>query len=405
MDNTHQLQIQKIKRGVVELINEHELIGKLSRKGSLRVKYGADPSAPDLHLGHTVCLKKLRQFQELGHTIVFIIGDFTARIGDPSGRSTTRPAMSEEEVLDNAKTYQDQVFRILDKKKTEVRYNSEWFDKMKFSDVIDLASRCTVSQMLVRDDFSKRYESGKPISIVEFLYPIIQAYDSVMVESDIEIGGTDQTFNLLLGRDYQKEYEQEPQVVLTLPLLEGTDGKKKMSKSLNNSIGITESPKDIFGKIMRIDDDLMFKYYELLTDIPMDDIDNLKNDISNKCRNPKEIKEELASHLCAFYCGDDAAHAAREEFNKVHSKKEMPSDIDEYVEKVIKEGEGVAIIDLMLKPGNIVSSKSEARRLIKQKAVSIDNSRIDNELQMIPFKSGMILKVGKRKFVRFMFNG
>ncbi|MDP3981628.1 MAG: tyrosine--tRNA ligase [Chlamydiota bacterium] len=398
--HTVEEQITAIKRGVIDLIDENELRNKIVRsianKLPLRIKYGADPSAPDLHLGHTVGLKKLRCFQDLGHIIVFIIGDFTARIGDPSGRSATRPTMTPQDIENNAKTYQEQVFKILDPLKTEVRYNSEWLEKMHFSDVIGLASHCSVAQMLTRDDFSKRYTAGKPISLLEFMYPLVQGYDSVVVNADVEIGGTDQTFNLLLGRDLQREYGQEPQVLVTLPLIEGLDGKMKMSKSYGNYVGLTDQPNDMFGKLMSLPDELIVKYNELLTDLPKKELDEIDQALKSGSKNPKDLKEEMALRIIAQYYGADLAQSARDEFNKIFSKKELPSEIDE-VTLPYKAGDQVWIVQLM-QQANTVSSGSEARRLLKQGAVSIDGEVIKDEQTKVVMKSELILKVGKRRF-------
>jgi tyrosyl-tRNA synthetase len=320
-------QLSRIKDGCVELIPEAELVKKLEKKKPLRIKWGADPSAPDIHLGHTVILQKLKTFQELGHTVVFIIGDFTGMIGDPSGKSATRNALSREEVEKNAKTYQEQVFKILDRKKTEVVYNSTWLKKLTLEEIINLAAKYTVARMLERDDFIKRYTEQKPISIHEFLYPLIQGYDSVIVKSDLEIGGTDQKFNLLVGRELQREYKQEPQVVMTMPLLEGLDGVNKMSKSLNNYIGVTESPKEIFGKTMSIPDNLMMKYYELLSGLPKDEIIKIKEGLKNNTLHPKEVKQRLGKIFVSTFCGEKEAQKASDEFDKVFKQGGLPENI------------------------------------------------------------------------------
>ena len=393
MDAKQQLNI--IKKKTVEIISEEELLKKLnlaaSEKRPLNVKYGADPSAPDIHLGHTVALNKLREFQELGHKVIFIIGDFTARIGDPSGRVTTRKRLSKEDVKKNALTYQEQVFKLLDKKRTTVVFNSSWFDKMRFGDVVDLSSRFTVARMLERDDFARRFKQNQPITVLEFLYPLIQGYDSIKVKADIEIGGTDQTFNFLVGRNLQRDYGQEPQVVITLPLLEGTDGKLKMSKSLNNYIGISERPRDIFGKIMSVSDELMLKFYELLTDIPASKIKKL---------HPMRAKTGLASFLVSRYYGSAQAKRAEKEFEKVFSRKELPTIIPrvEILSKDLKSGK-IWIVKL-LKLANLTSTNSEARRLIKQGGVRIDREPVRDPEIELPIRDGMIVQAGKRNFIK-----
>ncbi|MEN2997889.1 MAG: tyrosine--tRNA ligase [Brevinematia bacterium] len=366
------MDISLIKRGVVEIISEKELVEKIKSKGKLRVKFGADPSAPDLHLGHTVPLRKLRHFQEMGHTVVFIIGDFTAMIGDPSGRSSTRKRLSRSEVMENAKTYQDQVFKILDRSKTEVVYNSEWFDKITFEEVLNLASKYTVARMLERDDFEKRFKGGVPISITEFLYPLMQGYDSVIVRADVEIGGTDQKFNLLVGRELQVEYGQEPQVVITLPLLEGTDGVRKMSKSYGNYIGINDTPSDMFGKIMSIPDSLIFKYFELLTDVPLEEIDFYKKSVEDGA-NPRDIKAILGRKIVSFFYGESEAEKASREFDRMFKYKEVPEEIEKIE---LSKGE-YSIVDLLVSL-KLMSSKSEVRRLIQGGGLYVNNERVQN---------------------------
>lgn len=390
------MDLSIIKRGVVEIISESELVSKIERKGSLRVKFGADPSAPDLHLGHTVPLRKLRHFQELGHTVVFIIGDFTAMVGDPSGRTTSRKRLSRSEVMENAKTYQEQVFKILDKSKTEVRYNSEWFDRITFEEILNLTSKYTVARMLERDDFEKRYKSGNPISIMEFLYPLMQGYDSVMVNADVEIGGTDQKFNLLVGRELQVEYGQEPQVVITLPLLEGTDGVRKMSKSFGNYVGINDDPYDMFGKIMSIPDNLILKYFELLTDVSMEEIQALKQSMENGA-NPRDIKAKLAREIVSFFYGIDAAIKSSEEFDRVFKEKQTPSNIDE---RELKAGE-YNLVDLLTEMG-LVPSKSEVRRLIQGGGVYIDGERVRDINYLLKLEKEVVVRIGKRKFVKLV---
>lgn len=379
-------QLEIIKRGAVEIISEKELIEKLESGRPLRIKWGADPSAPDIHLGHTVVLNKLRQFQELGHQIVFLIGDFTAMIGDPTGKSETRKPLSFDEVKLNAKTYQEQIFKILDKRKTEVVWNACWLEKLGTTGVFKLASRYTVARMLERDDFEKRFESGRPIGIHEFLYPLIQGYDSVQLKADVEIGGTDQKFNMLVGRDLQREEAQAPQVVITLPLLEGIDGVQKMSKSLGNYIGITEPAAEIFGKAMSISDQLMFRYYELLTDEPLAEI---------KTRHPKEAKERLAGLLVERFYGPKAAAEAQEKFNALFAKKELPAELPE--KKIIEKELELA---KLLVVGGLAGSNGEARRLIVQGGVSIDGEVVKEERAIVVLDRPKVIKVGKRKFLR-----
>lgn len=406
MDIKKQLEI--IKRGAEEIISEAEFISKLEKtakeKRPLRIKFGADPTAPDIHLGHTVVLRKLRQFQDLGHKIIFLIGDFTAMIGDPSGRSVTRPPMSEEEVENNSKTYVKQIGKILDLDKIEIVYNSHWLNKMNFSDVIKLASHYTVARVLERDDFSNRYKKEEPISIHEFLYPLAQGYDSVELKADIEIGGTDQKFNLLVGRALQKEYGQAPQVVLTMPLLEGTDGVRKMSKSYGNYIGINEPPREIFGKIMSVSDELMMKYYKLLTDVPEKELGQIIEEIHQNKINPKDVKSRLAKLIITDYYPKEEADKAEAEFNEIFAKKGQPDEIAEY-RVYPKDGKlEISFIDIMVE-NNMVSSRGEARRLIEQGGVNIDNQKISTEKVIytgINDKKDFLLKVGKRKFLKLL---
>lgn len=388
--------LKLIKRGVVEIISEEELIKKLEAGKELRVKFGADPSAPDLHLGHTVALRKLRHFQDLGHTVVFIIGDFTAMVGDPSGRSSTRKRLSRAEVMENAKTYQEQVFKILDRSKTEVRYNSEWFDKLTFEEVLNLTSKYTVARMLERDDFEKRFKSGNPISIMEFLYPLMQGYDSVMVKADVEIGGTDQKFNLLVGRELQVEYAQEPQVVITLPLLEGTDGVRKMSKSYGNYIGINEKSFDMFGKVMSIPDTLIFKYFELLTDTPLEEVERMKESIE-RGENPRNIKALLAKRIVAFFHGEEEAEKASEEFDRVFKYKEVPDEIEEFK---LPKGK-YRMVDTLVQL-KVLPSKSEVRRIIQGGGLYIDGRRITDIDYEFELGKEVIIKIGKRRFVKLI---
>lgn len=373
----------------VDFVSRKELEDKLKEGRLLRIKYGADPSAPDLHLGHVVGLNKLREFQDAGHTIVFIIGDFTAMIGDPSGRSQTRKPLSREQVQENAKTYQRQVFQILDEAKTEVRFNSEWLSPLKFDDVVRLAAKVTVAQMLARDDFSKRYAENAPISLVEFLYPLVQAYDSVMVRADVELGGTDQLFNLLLGRELQKESGQPPQVIMTLPLLEGLDGVHKMSKSLNNYIGVTDSARDMFGKVMSVSDELMWRYYSLV--LCADDAEI----VHQKQVHPRAAKDELAKRIVARFHGTAAAEDASTEFARVFSQSEVPSDIPS-VE--IAEAE-LGVVALLVQC-RLVASNGEGRRLVQQGGVRIDDKRVSDPHATIVVRPGMVIRAGKRGFAR-----
>ncbi|MDR0485889.1 MAG: tyrosine--tRNA ligase [Elusimicrobiota bacterium] len=375
--------IEKIQRGSNEIFSIAELKEKLNKGKPLRVKLGVDPTAPDLHLGHTVLINKLKTFQDLGHQIIFLIGDFTAKIGDPSGRSETRPMMTDEQIEKNTKTYTDQVFKILDRSKTIVDYNSRWLKDLGIDGLLKLAAKSSVAQMLVRDDFEKRYKSGKTISIVEFLYPLLQAFDSVALKADVELGGNDQKFNLLLGREIQKDYGLEPQIALTMPLLEGTDGVKKMSKSYNNYIALNDSPKDMFGKIMSVSDEIMYKYYELLT----------QNDLKEiKLMHPKEAKTKLALEITSRYLGEVAAQNAKDEFERVFAKKDLPGDIEE----VKIEEEQIKLSDLLFKT-SLVSSKNEARRLIEQGGVKIDNVKVECD-EMLTLKEPFVLQAGKRKF-------
>ena len=383
-----------IKRGIDELISEDELITKLKSKKQLIVKAGFDPTAPDLHLGHTVLINKLRHFQQLGHQIVFLIGDFTGMIGDPSGKNKTRPALDETEIKENAKSYKNQVFKILDPKLTDVRFNSEWSNKLGAEGIIKLASQYNLARMLERDDFNKRYKSNQTIALHEFLYPLIQANDSIELEADIELGGTDQKFNLLVGRELQRAYGQDPQVVITVPILEGLDGKNKMSKSLNNYVGIDESPSEMFGKIMSISDELMWRWFELLSFKSIDEIKALKADQVNG-KNPRDIKIELAKELIARFHDDQSANLAEENFINQFQKKNIPDDIEE-VSITISES-SIPLTNL-LKESGMTSSTSEAMRMIKQGAVRINEEKITDTKHIIDSGSSAIYQVGKRKF-------
>lgn len=392
-----QTQLSIIKRGAAELILEDELIKKLKTGKPLRIKAGFDPTAPDLHLGHTVLIQKLKQFQELGHHVIFLIGDFTGMIGDPTGKSETRKPLTKEEVAKNAETYKEQIFKILDEKKTEIAFNSQWMNNLSVSDLIHLASKHTVARMLERDDFKKRYTGNRPIAIHEFLYPLIQGYDSVELRADVEIGGTDQKFNLLVGRELQREFSQEPQVVITMPLLEGTDGVQKMSKSLGNYIGITEPPGEIFGKVMSISDELMVRYYELLSSLSNAELENLKQGLKNGAVHPRDIKVRLAKEVVARFYGMDAANKAVDEFDKVFKSKGIPEDIEE--KTITIQAGDIGVVDI-LKTAALVPSSSEARRLIQHGGVSIDGKRVSDINLRLAANKDYLLQVGKRRFAR-----
>lgn len=389
-------QLALIKRGCEELLLEAELIEKLKRGKPLRIKAGFDPTAPDLHLGHTVLINKLRQFQDLGHEVLFLIGDFTGMIGDPTGKSATRPPLTRDQVIDNARTYEQQIFKILDPAKTLVMFNSSWMGQMNAADLIQLAAKHTVARMLERDDFHKRYSGGQPIAIHEFLYPLIQGYDSVAMRADVELGGTDQKFNLLVGRELQKHYGQEPQIVVTMPILEGLDGANKMSKSLHNYIGINEAPDEMFGKLMSISDDLMWRYFELLSFRPMQEITAFKRQI-NEGANPRDIKFLLCEELVERFHSQRAAIQARENFIARFQKGVMPDDIPE-INLIATDGK-LPIANL-LKEAQLVESTSEAIRLIKQGGVRIDGERIADPKLTINSGTSQIYQVGKRKFAR-----
>ncbi|MFH0976062.1 MAG: tyrosine--tRNA ligase [Spirochaetota bacterium] len=396
--------IEKLKRGSEEIIPFDEFQKKLERSERenkpLIVKAGFDPTAPDIHLGHTVLLRKMKQFQEMGHTVVFLIGDFTGMIGDPTGKSETRKRLTKEEVLQNAETYKKQVYKILDPEKTVLEFNSSWCEKMNFADVLTLTSRYNVARMLERDDFSMRYREGKPISILEFMYPLVQGYDSVALKADIELGGTDQKFNLLVGRDIQKEYGLEPQAIVTTPLLVGLDGVQKMSKSLKNYIGINEPPREIFGKVMSISDELMFLYYELVTDVPMEEINSLREGIKNGAKHPKDVKVRLAKEICAQFYDTATADKAEAEFNTMFVKKDLPDEVPEYlIPEAEKSGGKIWLIKLLVLAG-MAKTNGEARRLIQGGGVYLDSERIDSDKYELPLPADCIMKVGKRRFVR-----
>ena len=392
-------QLAVIRRGVVEIIPEEELVDKLRRSIAenrpLKVKLGLDPTAPDIHLGHTVVLEKLRQFQQLGHVVQLVIGDFTGRIGDPTDKSETRRQLSPEQVRENARTYQEQIFKVVDPDMTEVRFNSEWLSPLDFADVIRLAATMTVARMLERDDFKKRFATGAPISIHEFFYPLMQGYDSVALETDVELGGTDQTFNLLAGRTLQKEFGMTPQVAVTMPLIEGLDGVRKMSKSLGNYIGVSEPAKEIYGKAMSIPDALMGRYFELLTGVPDDELERMRRDLAAGALHPRDAKMRLAHVLTVRFAGMAEADAAQEEFVRVFQKHTLPEDMP--VHRV--DASPVGIVPLLVGAG-LAPSNSEARRLIAGGGVRLDGQAIaDPALDVVP-ADGMVVQVGKRRFVR-----
>jgi tyrosyl-tRNA synthetase len=394
-------QLALIKKGCQEIIREEDLKERLERSlktgKPLRIKAGFDPTAPDLHLGHTVLIHKLKHFQELGHQVIFLIGDFTGLIGDPSGKSETRPPLTEEQVKANAATYERQIFKVLDPEKTIIDFNSRWMKPMAAQDLIRLAARHTVARMLERDDFHKRYQSQTPIAVHEFLYPLIQAYDSVALEADVELGGTDQKFNLLVGRDIQREYDQEPQIVITLPLLEGLDGVQKMSKSLGNYVGIDEPPQTMFGKLMSLPDALMLRYYELLSDISPADLEKLAQDLESGAKHPRDAKEELAREITARYHGAGAAAEAVREFAQIFREGGLPDDIEEVVLTV--DQEKIWLPKVMAEAG-LIGSTSEGRRLISQGGVSVDGEKIGDVNAEIPAGGTFLLQVGKRRFKR-----
>jgi len=392
----HDEQLRELERGAQEVLTVSDLVRKLKRGKPLRIKAGFDPTAPDLHLGHTVLLNKMRQFQQLGHEVIFLIGDFTGLIGDPSGRNVTRPALTAEEVQENARTYERQVFKILDAQRTRIDFNSRWLAAMPALEFVKIAAHYTVARMLERDEFAKRYRSGQPIAIHEFLYPLAQGYDSVALHADVELGGTDQKFNLLVGRQLQEAYGQEPQVVLTMPLLEGTDGVNKMSKSLGNYIGIAESPDSMFGKVMSISDDLMWRYYELLSFRPLQEIASLRRAVAEG-RNPRDVKLELASELVARFNDPAAAERAQREFIARVSEKAVPADLPVQVLQVEEGGLRLANV---LKEAGLAASTSEANRKIDEGAVRIDGSRITDRNLKLAAGAEHVLQVGSRRFAR-----
>ena len=398
-----QEQVRQIKHGVADLIREEELLKKIERSikenKPLTIKLGLDPTAPDIHLGHTVPLRKLKLFQDFGHQVVIIIGGFTARIGDPSGKSVTRPPLTKEQVAENAATYKEQIFKILDKDKTIIRDNSEWLEEMNFADVLRLAGRYTVARMMERDDFNKRFKEGRAIGIHEFMYPLMQGYDSVAIKADVEFGGTDQTFNVLMGRTLQAEEGQEPQVVITMPLLEGLDGVQKMSKSLGNYIGISEAPKEMYGKSMSIPDELMMRYFMLVTDMTIEKQEALEAKLESGEAHPRDVKMQLARTIVRLYHGEEAALAAEEEFKRVFQQHALPIDIPEYE---MATPEGPVFVPQFCTDAGLTASNGEARRSIKAGAFKINGEKYTEE--NITLEDGMIVQVGKRKFVKVKFN-
>lgn len=398
--NEVERQYNILKRGCEEVINEIEFKQKLEKSiknnKPLKIKLGIDPTGSDLHIGHAVPLRKLKQFQDLGHTVQFLIGTFTARIGDPTGKSETRKMLSNEAVQENIKTYIDQLGIILDLEKTEIKYNGDWLEKLSLEEVLNLLSQFTVSQMVSREDFSKRLAENKPVSLIEFMYPIMQGYDSVALECDVELGATEQKFNILRGRDLQKAYGQEQQICLLMPILEGLDGVEKMSKSLNNYIGITEAPNDMFGKVMSISDELMFRYYEIITEIPLEEIEKMKMDITNGALHPMEAKKNLGKELVTIYHGAEEGIKAKEWFENVFSKKNLDVDLPE-VEIAGKE-EG--IIELLVNTLKFANTTSEARRLIEQGGFKINDEAIKDVKSSIKLESGMIIRAGKKKIIK-----
>lgn len=397
-------QLEIIRRGIAEIVPEDELVEKLKKSVAknkpLHIKLGLDPTAPDIHLGHTVVLQKLRQFQELGHHVTIILGDYTGRIGDPTGKSETRKQLTEEEVLTNAKTYEKQIFKILDPAKTKVQFNSTWLAPLTFEGVIRLAATVTVARMLEREDFSKRFKENLPISIHEFFYPLMQGYDSVALAADVELGGTDQKFNLLMGRTLQKEFGQEPQIALMMPILEGLDGVNKMSKSLGNYIGIDEPPQEMYGKTMSIPDELMVRYFELVTPVLLEEVRSIKQGLQEGTLHPRDVKMRLGREIVSFYHGEEAARQAEGHFQKVFQKKEIPDEIDEFVVTEDLYEEGLVALPRLLIQAGLVASTSEARRLIKEGAVKINGEKAaDPNLRFKP-EDGTIIRAGKRRFAR-----
>lgn len=397
-------QVEIIRQGAVDVVPEDLLRDKIKRSietgEPLVVKQGYDPTAPDIHLGHVVCLRKLRHFQDIGHSVVFLIGDFTGMIGDPSGKSETRKRMTQEELLANAETYKKQAFKILDPDKTTVDFNSRWLSKLSFAEVLDLAATQTIARIIERDDFYKRFKNNQPISLLEFIYPLAQSYDSVALKADVELGGTEQKFNLLMAREVQKAYGQEPQVIVTMPILTGTDGEEKMSKSLDNYIGITESPEDIFGKTMSISDSLIYHYFELVSTRGPKEILDIKKRLEDPATNPSHLKRELAKNLVTQFYGDDAAAKAETHFDAIHVRKEQPDEMDTVTVK--GEADGLWIAKVLTQSG-LCDSTSQARRMVQQGAVSVDGEKVsDVELRLVSNQTPYVVKVGKRKFLKIV---
>ncbi|MGB9661125.1 MAG: tyrosine--tRNA ligase [Moorellaceae bacterium] len=397
-------QLAVIRRGAAEIVPEEDLVKKLRQSlltgRPLRVKLGLDPTAPDIHLGHTVVLHKLRQFQELGHQVIIIIGDFTGRIGDPSGKSETRRQLSEEEVLANAETYKEQIFKILDPSRTEVTFNSIWLQKLTFAEIIQLAAKITVARLLEREDFARRYQEGRPISLHEFFYPLMQGYDSIALQADVELGGTDQKFNLLMGRHLQREYGQEPQVALMMPILPGLDGVQKMSKSLGNYIGVNEPPQEMYGKVMSLPDELMLTYFELVTPLSLEELAAVRRGLAEGSVHPRDAKMYLAREIVRLYHGGDAAQQAEAEFRKVFQEKEIPSEMPE-----VRVNQPRMWLPKLLVYAGLAPSTSEARRLIVQGAVKLEGRRIEDPEAEVEIFSGAVIQVGKRKFARLIREG
>ncbi len=398
-------QMEIIKKNTVEIIQEEELLNKLKKaydnESPLTCKLGFDPSAPDLHLGHAVVLHKIRDFQDLGHEAVIILGDFTGRIGDPTGRSQTRKQLSEEEVMNNAQTYKEQVYKILQPDKTRLVFNSEWLSKFNFVDVINLSSKYTVARMMEREDFNRRYQEGHSICIHEFFYPLMQGYDSIAIEADIELGATEQKFNILMGRHLQKEYGQEPQVALTMPILTGTDGVQKMSKSLGNYIGITEPPEDIYGKIMSIPDEIMPEYYHLASGLPTTEIENVKSELESGNLHPRDAKMKLARQIVTIYYGNNEATEAEKHFQRVVQQKELPEEIPQVKLKQNEWGSSANIIKV-LKVTELASSNSEARRLVKQGGIKVNGKKINSIEEEIELNNDTLIQAGKRRFAQLV---
>ena len=398
--NEVERQFNILKRGCEEIINEAELKQRLEKSlkenKPLKIKLGIDPTGTDLHIGHAVPLRKLKQFQELGHTVQFLIGTFTARIGDPTGKSETRKMLTPEDIQRNIATYLEQVFLILDSEKTEILYNADWLEKLSLQDFLGLLSQFTVAQMISREDFAKRLAENKPVSLVEFMYPILQGYDSVAMKCDIELGATEQKFNILKGRDLQKNFGMDPQICMLLPILEGLDGVEKMSKSLNNYISITDTPNDMFGKIMSISDDLMFRYYEIITDIPLEEIAQIKADMESGTLHPMEVKKRLGSEVVAIYHNKEEGLKAREWFENVFSKKNLDVELPEVELEYAETG----VIDILVKHLNLLSSTSEARRLIQQGGLKINDEPVKDINHMVTPEAGMIIRAGKKKIVK-----